>query len=222
MITSLINKQDNFEIVRNQIAAILAAEFASQMSLAEDDDLGPTPWDVDVFIESTNAFEIMRSDDSDPNAYVKPLVNVIWLSSTFDKGRGDPTKQQIAHGKFAIECYASSQGGDDGSTGHLPADVEAQKNVQQVARLVRNILMSPEYAYLGMRKTVESRWVNSVNSHLPKAENEQVRRVSAITIDFSVAFVEFSPQYEPENLELIHITVSDTGQVLVEAEFDVS
>ena len=57
MISELIDKQDNFEIVRDQIAAILVNEVASQMALATAEAKDPEDWNLQIFTERSNPWE---------------------------------------------------------------------------------------------------------------------------------------------------------------------
>ena len=56
-IPTLIDKQDTFEIVRDQIATILVTEIVSQQALAVADGKDPDLWKVRIYTERSNAWE---------------------------------------------------------------------------------------------------------------------------------------------------------------------
>ena len=98
----------------------------------------------------------------------------------------------------------------------------AALEVQKAIRLVRNILMSAEYAYLGLRGSIWDRWPQSINIFQPQIDNRAVANVIGARIAFNVGFNEFSPQISGEDLEFISIDIkrSETGEIIAEADFD--
>ena len=203
MIAELIDKQDNFEIVREQIAAILAAETANQQTLAGAAGEDPDLWKFRVYSERSNPW----SQLTEPSADKSPLVNVWFDSSTFDKGASNPVERQKCDAVFNIDCYAQATSQDDGAGGHIAGDEQAALEAQRVVRLVRNILMAGENTYLQMRGIVWSRWPQSIKLFQPQLDNRSVENVVAARLTFAVAFNEFSPQVQGETLELISTKV---------------
>ena len=88
--------------------------------------------------------------------------------------------------------------------------------------LVRNILMSAQYTYLGLRGLVWKRWPQSITVFQPQIEGQAVQNIRGARLAFEVGFNEFSPQYQPEVLELLSVNVerSETGEILLQADYD--
>ena len=66
MISALIDKLDNYEIIRDRVALILKEEQASQQLLATEAGKDPSLWGLRVFIERSNPWEFMRTDNGRP------------------------------------------------------------------------------------------------------------------------------------------------------------
>ncbi len=218
-IETLIDKQDTVEIVRDQIAAILALEQAAQVALATtagkpDPDL----WKLRVYQERSNVWENLPSKTSDRS----PAVNVWWDSSTFDMSASNIVERQKSVATINIDCYGYGKSADDGGTGHTAGDKEAAETVQRAVRLVRNILMAGEYTYLALRGVVWRRWVDSITMMQPQQDSQNVHHIVAARLAFRVEFSEFSPQVQPETLDLLTVDVQRTedNQIVIEADYD--
>lgn len=216
MITQLIDKKDSFEVIGDQIAAILATETANQQSLASAKGKDPAEWAFRVFQERTNPFEEFNNENAD----LTPIVNVWYDSSTFDYAGSDYIQRQKTVGLFNIDCFAAGNSVETGE-GHQPGDLVAALEMRRVIRLVRNILHASDNTYLQLRGHVWSRRVESVNIFQPQAENADTNNISGARIVFRVEFNELSPQYEAEILELLTVQVkrAETGEVLLNAEY---
>jgi len=141
-IQSLIDKQDTFEQVRDQIAAILTLETASQQTLATAAGKDPELWKLRIFSERSNPWESFR--DSDRNK--TPIVNVWYESSAFQEGSSTVSERQDTLGTFNIDVYGYGVSQANGA-GHDAGDEQAALTCQRGLRLVRNILMASEYPY---------------------------------------------------------------------------
>lgn len=217
MIPVLIDKLDTFQLVRDKIAYILANESLNQQQLAEDDDKDPNLWKLRVYIERAEPWETWLNEQTDKT----PVVNVWFDSSTFDKHASAAIEEQTCDGVFNIDLYGVGVNttSDDGQ---ITGDMESSANVQNAAKLVRNILMSAPYMYLDMRGTVGMRWIDSITSYQPQFDNRQVQRVNAMRIRVSVTFLEWSPRAEEGILKEVYVTIkrASDGRVLAEAEYD--
>jgi hypothetical protein len=218
MITQLIDKQDNFEIIRDEIAAILVTEVTNQMSLAAGEAKDPNDWKLRIFTERSNPWEqwLDKSDDK------SPLINVWYDNSNFNQSASDTVERQKSEAVFNIDCYGFGISANEPAGGHSPGDKTAALEVQRAIRLVRNILMSAEYTYLGLRGTVWSRWTQSITVFQPEINGVQVQQVIGARIAFRVEFNEFSPQFEADVLELVSVDVKRTedGEIVLEADYD--
>ncbi len=98
-ISTLIDKQDSFEIIRDQIAAILAIEVASQMQLATDGGENPDDWKLRIYTERSNPWEQLLNEQSDQS----PIVNVWYDNSNFDPSGSNIVERQKTEGVFNID-----------------------------------------------------------------------------------------------------------------------
>lgn len=225
LIDRLIDKRDSFEIIRDELAAIIAAEVASQkaLALAEAPPKNPLLWDLRVFLERSNPWEEFR-DTPDPGAHPElctPIVHVWYDSSSFDRAKGDVVERQQADGVFNIDCYGYGVSRANGG-GHDPGDRAAALECHRAVRLVRNILMAATYTYLGQRGLVAQRWVQSITSfQIEDADGQPVQRVKGARVALEVRFNEYSPQVHGEALELISFRLlrKETGQVYFTADY---
>lgn len=217
MITELIDKQDSFEIIRDQIAAILVTEVANQMQLATDGGKDPNDWKLRVYKERSNPWEQLLNEQVDRS----PIVNVWFDNTNFDPGAGSTVERQKTEGVFNIDCYGYGLSEDEPGGGHKPGDREAALEVHKAIRLVRNILMAASYTYLGLRGLVWQRWPQSITVFQPQLDGRQMQQIVGARVAFRVVFNEFSPQVTPETLELLSVTVDEleTGELLVNADY---
>jgi len=217
-ISTLIDKQDTFEIVRDQIGAILTIEVASQMQLATNAGKDPNDYKLRIFTERSNPWEEFLNEVVDTS----PLVNVWFDNSSFDPSKSNVVERQASETVYNIDCYGYGRSRDDGATGHIPGDREASFEVQKALRLVRNILMAAEYTYLGLRKTVWHRMPQSITAFQPELDARQMQQIVGARLAFRVIFNEFSPQVEPVDLELLSVDVirTEDGEIVLEADYD--
>ena len=222
LIDTLIDKFDTFELVRDQIAAILAVESANQQVLAplavpaED----PRLWKLRVFIERTNPWSEFK--DKGPQLDTAPIVNVWFDESTVDLKRSNIVERQMTEGTFNVDVYGYGVSEASGAT-HIPGDERAARDLHRAVRLVRNILMAGAYTYLGMRGVVAKRFVQSIKSFQPPIDDRAANQVQAARLAFRVDFNEFSPQVQGEPFETLHVTVKrkETGEVYFAAKYGV-
>jgi len=218
MIDTLIDKQDNFEIIRDEIAAILKVESTNQMTLATDAGKDADEWKLRVFTERSNPWEQWLNEQSDRS----PIVNVWYDNSNFDPKASNVMERQKAEAVFNIDCYGFAVSSDDAAGGHKPGDREAALKVQQALRLVRNILMAAEYTYLGLRGLVWSRWPQSVSMFQPQQGSDTVQQIVGARLAFRVVFNEFSPQITGDVLELVSASVlrAEDGEIVIAADYE--
>lgn len=218
-LASLIDKQDTVEIIRDQIAAILAIETAAQVALATAAAKpDPNEWKFRVYQERANPWENLPSKTSDRS----PLVNVWWDSSTYEMAASNIVERQKSAAIINIDCYGYGKSADDGGTGHIAGDRQAVETVQRAVRLVRNILMAAEYTYLGLQGTVWRRWIDSIQMFQPQQSNQNMHHIVAARIAFRVEFNEFSQQVPYDTLDLLTVDVHRTedNQIVIEADYD--
>lgn len=226
-IDTLIDKADSFELIEDQVAAILVVESANQQALATAAGKDPKLWKLRVFQSRSNPWEeFAERDGVNPNKRkdTSPIVSVSFDSDAFDRSKGNVVQRQQADGVFNIDCYGFGVGRSDGGTGHIPGDADANDEASRAARLVRNILMASQYTYLALTDEsgtnfIGRRWFDSRTFFQPSLDGVAIDPVQAIRLSFAVTYNEFSPQYTPQILESIVATVrrAETGQVYLVA-----
>ena len=220
-IDELIDRPDNVEIIRDEIAAILAVELASQQTLAVAAGKDPALWRLRVFLERANPWaEYLDAPDQ---ADAPPIVNVSLDNENVDGSASNAVERQKITSLFNIDCYAYGISADDGGPGHIPGDEKAALEARRAVRLVRNILMSAHYTYLGLRGVVWGRMVRSVTMFHPQMGSLDVQQIVAARVALEVGHNEFSPQVQGEPLELVASAVhrSETGEIYFNANYNV-
>lgn len=218
LIPALIDKLDTFEIVRDKIAVILVEEIAAQNVLAVTAGEDPTLWDLKVYTERSNDIEQFLN----PDDLVKtPVVNVWFDTSSFPQDRGDTLERQMSDSVYNIDIYGYAESSDVIEGGHKPGDRESAFEVQRAFRLVRNILMSHHYKYLGLPGTVWQRWPLSVTAFQPEQSGKPVDHVTAIRLAFGVQFNEFTDQEAGGIIGDIFVDVfrAEDGLITLEADY---
>ena len=225
-IDTLIDKQDNFEIIRDQIAAILAIETDGQQALAKAaNKKNPGLWKFRPFTERSNPIEEWRDVDSINTIDESPIVNVWYDNGSFPAKDGNVVERQAHDAVYNIDCYGLGISRDNPGGGHILGDQEAALEAQRAVRLVRNILMAAEYTYLGLTRKnglLWSRWPQSITVFQPQIDGRTVSHVVGARIALRVKFNEFSPQATPETLELLTVGVERTedGEIVLAANYD--
>lgn len=221
-IATLIDKQDNFEIIRDQIAAILAAEVVNQMALATAALKDPNEWKLRIFLERFLPFEEWLNVQDPDTIDKSPIVNVWFENSTFEPGASNSIERQKANGIFNIDCYGYGYSSNNIAGGHNPGDKDSSFQAQKALRLVRNILMAADYYKLGLQGMVWSRWVQNITMYQPELNGQQVQQVTGARLAFAVSFNEFAPQVAEETLDYLSIDVKRTedNQIVVDADYD--
>jgi hypothetical protein len=207
VLTGLIDKQDNFEIVRDQIAQILADEQANQVALATTAGKpDPQEWALKIFTERSNPVEDFREGTN-----YTPVVNVWYENSIFPKGAGSTVDKQKSTTVYNIDIYGSAAADDD-----------AAFTAQRAVRLVRNTLMASLNTYLQLRGLVWLRWPQSIQQFQPAIGDNAAPQVVAIRFPLEVGFYETTTLRDTGTLDIIHIDIkrAEDGSILASAEFD--
>lgn len=225
VLPDLIDKQDNFEIVRDQIAGILELNTVEQMSLATAALKDPALWDLSVFVERTNPYEQYRGQAGTPApTNTAPIVSVWYEAGTFEEASSNVGKQQTHLASINIDIYGYGIPKDDGAGGQIPGDLLASQNAQRAVRLVRNILMAEQNTYLQLRGLVWQRWPESITAFQPEFDGQPAAVVLGYRFPLRCKFSENSPEIAtPDNLEIIDIDImrQSDGLLVAEARYDV-
>lgn len=218
VLQNLIDKQDNYEIVRDQIAVILKTEITNQVQLAIDAGKDSTLWDLRVFTELSNQQEFYRDQTTD----LRPIVNIWFDSANYAKDSGSTVFQQKSDTTINIDIIARGLA-QETVEGHEPGDKDAALNLQTAITLVRNILMASLNVSLQLPQIVWDRWPQSIQCFQPEISDPHGVQLHGARINFSVTHSEFSPQYDGEILESVFVEVyrCETGELLFNAQFEV-
>lgn len=210
-IETLLSAPDNFELVRDQIAAILTAELAHQETLGLD----PVPR---VFRERARPWGPLVQVPPDE----RPIINVWFDAATVDGASSNTVERQKYDATYNIDCYAFATSRATVS-GHLPSDEAAAVAAAATVRIARQILMAGPYTYLGMRGVVWRRWPLTVNMFQAPIDARPDRAIAAGRLALAVQFNEFSPQASGEPIESLHIDVQrkETGELYLAAHYGV-
>ncbi len=220
LITTLIDKTDSNELVRDQLAAILAVEVANQRVLAAAAAKDPNDYSFTIYTEKSRPWETDKF----------PCVNIIFDNDRFDNKNSNNIDRQRVIGTYHIDCYAKKNT-NDSQTG----DERASREADRIARLVRNILMMNEYTYLlfGSREAlagtiptqlVFSRYIQRREKWQPDIRTEGFENVIACRLTTEVVYDEFSPQTETVDFETIINSCirGEDDEVLFGAEYDMT
>jgi hypothetical protein len=217
MALPLIDKQDTFEIVRDQIAQLLANEIANQKALASGAGKDPALWDIKIYAERSNPWEQFLNQNPDPT----PIANVWFDSEQFDRARSNVVERQTAEGVFNIDIYGYGKASEDG-TGQLVSDKQAALEANRAIRLIRNILMAAENTYLQLpRGTAWDRMPQSITVFQPEIDSRPVQNIRAARFVLNVTYNEFSPQVAGDNLEYLAVDIkrAEDGSIIAEADY---
>ena len=214
---ALIDKQDTFEIVRDQLALLLANEIANQKALATAGGKDPALWDIKIYAERSNPWEQYLNQ----NPVTTPIANVWFDSEVFDPRRSNVVESQTATGTFNIDVYGYGVASEDG-TGQQVSDKNAALEVNRALRLIRNILMAAENTYLQLtRGTAWDRMPQTITVYQPELDNRPLQNIRAARMVFNVTYNEFSPQVPGDTLEYLAVDIkrAEDGSIIAEADY---
>lgn len=213
-ITALVDRPDNFEIIRDQIAGILVEEIEGQQSLARAANRDPDEFRFRVFTEHSSPWDEYLDPPGEGPLDRTPLINVQWDKTTVDESSSNTVERQKNSATYHLDCYGCGRSAPS-SDGHTPGDEDASLEAQRAARFVRSILMAGHYTYLGLKGVVWRRWHAGSQAFYPPQEQRPVRHVKAVRVSLRVDFNEFSPQVEGTPLALITVRITRglTGEI---------
>ncbi len=222
VLQTLINKQDTFEIVRDQLAAILVSEIANQQTLAEEADLNPDDWKVRIFTEQSNPFSVFQCAEGSAPEDRSPICNIWYDGGDFDMARSNVVEKQLHNMRFNFDIYGFGITREVEGGGHTPGDQVAALETQRALRLIRNILMAGPNTYLQLRGTVWRRMPSSMQMFQPKMNEMPVQNVLGCRLTMLIEGSEYSPQFTPEIVELFTIALKrkEDGEVYLNFEYE--
>lgn len=209
-IQTLLSKKDNVEKIRDAIALILKTELSNQYALAKAAGIESVEdFAIGVYLEAARPWELTENE-AGGNPF--PLVNILLNETHRAEGKaGSAIGRKRYTASFSIDCYACGNTESDGDDAR-----QATLKAWRIACIVRSILMSGFYAYLGMRGVVLERDMPGIKTGIPGNLAESAAAVTVARMDFSVSFYEDSPQGDGAELEEIQFeAIGKTGEVLI-------
>jgi hypothetical protein len=201
-IAELIETPDILEVVRDQLAALLSLELQNQYALAQEKGIPrPQDYNIKVFVENSRPYDGAAIGQGQLS-----LINIL-VSKVTVPASNPRIGNQKEKAVIFIDCAA-----DGNNTGNFRDDKSATFRAWKIMRLVRRIVMSEQYAYLGMRGTVTSRTFTQMEAGSPNIQAALALTIVRGTLE--VEFVERSIETPFVILEGVDYTVdADTGQV---------
>lgn len=214
----LIDKKDNFELVEDEIAAILAFETVNQQALATAAGKDPKLWEFKVYRERSKPWELLDGES------IIPIVNIWFETMNIDRSTSYHALKQTADPSvFNIDIIADSITEQFEGSGHASGDKQANLSALRMIRLIRNILFSvpadfsqpgQDYTFLNLKGVVGHRWIQSISRFVMDYDKRSVP-VSAARLSLAVKHAETGLEGPYENLELVQMdtTFNETGEV---------
>ncbi len=225
MTIPLIDKQDNFEIVLDQVANILALETLAQQALAIGAGKDPALWAFDVYLNRYNPVE-----DFETNPDATPIINVWYDNSNFPENKSNTVGRQLSQTAYNLDIYAGAASSNNPGGGYNRGDEDSSQDLQRIIRLVRNIIMHPDNTYLQLSQPVGNktqnlvwkRWIQSFQTFQPQIDDRPAQNVIASRCNLQVMFNEIPVVEDYEPLEIIAITAKrdGDGKVIFETQYD--
>lgn len=201
----LQSEPDNIEVIRDQVAALLAVDFRRQAELAAESGATDSgDYNVAVYVESDDPLQYV--DEDTPGANPFPCVNVILDSSDPDKGTASVNKQAFT-AKLYVDCYAEGNNAEDGEF-----SFKAAQRAWKTARLVRRILRAEANTYLRLRGIV-GRVAWSFQAGEPSNTRSAIK-VKMVRVTLTIDYVENVAITEGElDWDIVGIVADETGRV---------
>jgi hypothetical protein len=166
-------------------------------------------FNIGVYLERERPWQLTENSEGESPF---PLVNVKLAGYRKENEPGSPVNHQKYIGDFIIDCYA--QGTPDNPD--YFDDTDATIRAWKLGRMVRKVLMSGYYTYLGMRDIVRRREITEAGTGTPTDKtgniDDSAVSVTICRILFSVYFSEESPQAAGVKLEEISFKASAPGK----------
>jgi hypothetical protein len=180
-----------------------------------------------VYSERHHAVEKWKSPDV--NQFHPPILNV-WLDSVSHSDKSSHVRGERGLAVIHIDCYGLGIARQEVS-GHSPADEEAATNAQRAARLVRNILLSEHYTYLGSPQEAFSsgnqwcfgRKIRGLQIFQPEIDRNSAQRVVGARITLEAEIKLRVPEAQGQTINFVHAEVRrDTvdGKLLVQGDYE--
>jgi hypothetical protein len=209
-IVTLIETPDNIERIRDQVSAILKIELAGQYALAQElNRPDAAEYRIGVWQEKTRPWQLTE-DAEKKNPF--PLVNVSLMGFNEENPPGPAVGQKKYAGRIFLDCYASGEFGPE-----IADDTDSAIKAWKIGRIVRNIIASEHYTYLGLRGIVRDARFIEGNTGDPRNNENSAQSVTICRLILAVNYYEDAPKAEwPKLMEYRFVTTSPAGEVLID------
>lgn len=225
-ITQKIDLLSRRWLIGDRIAELLLVESRNQYALAEARNEDPSPYDIRVFRERTNPWDlfVLPDEQEDISSDLRPIVNIWFDNRTTERAASNPISRTKVTGVYNIDCYACGVSRET-LCGHEPGDLRASRVADQTIELVRGILTAGTYTYLGLPRRAEQYvWgvhAETITMYQPQIENRHVQSIHAGRLTFHVEFNEESLEAEPAILEGVSVRIDNaSGEFLFETKYE--
>lgn len=212
MINVLIDKKDNFELVKYKIASILKSELENQKKLAKEiSEEKAKNYDIKIFIDKVNPLSVYSEARSQNEKGQLPIINITFDSDDLTQAGSGNVGRQKVRGTFYIDCYAFKN-----KEANKEADEEVSREADRIGTIARNILMFDNYFVLDMQKIVVRRYITKREKMIN--QNASAENVAAMRLIFEVEYLEESVVNQTYTLEEVFgkCILSQTSEVLFE------
>jgi hypothetical protein len=202
-ITRLIETPDTIETVRDQLAALLSLELQNQYTLARDQGVPrAADYNIKVFVENSRPYDAANIGQGQIS-----LVN-IQIPKVTVPASNSRIGNQKEKAVFYIDCIA-----DGNNAGDFRDDRSATFRAWKIMRLVRRVIMSEQYTYLGMRGVVTSRTFTQIEAGAPNPQAALALTVvrATLEVEFLEGYIE-NPSLPFEGIEFE--VIPRTGEVI--------
>lgn len=199
----LLCEPDAIEVIRDEVAAILAVELDNQYRLArEEDDPHADDYNVSVYVDNDDVMQLV-SDEETPF----PFINVSLASAEVESGSTVVNRRRMS-ATFYIDAYATGN-----QIGTAEAASGASLKAWKLARFVRNILHAENYLNLNLKDVVQWRNIERYEQGTVDAGQAAVR-AKVVRMTLKVIYWDFVKVNEGLPLAQAEVEISESGLVV--------
>ena len=205
-IDTLIWMPDNIEVIRDQVSAILKIELKHQEELAKKEN-DANDYRIGVWKEKTRPWQLDQDNEKN-NPF--PLVNVQLMGYSRGDQAGSDMGDRKLMAEIIIDCYAH---GEFEAT--EPDDTNSALEAWRIARIVRNIITSEHYAYLGLRGMVRSVKIREGKTGDPRNKDGSAQSITICRLVLEIEYSEKQLEVKGSKFEEYNFVASSpNGEVL--------
>jgi hypothetical protein len=150
--------QSNFELIRDQIGAVLALEIANQKVLSPA-------------LIAPDKIWIERFVPFDASEY--PAIKILYQHGSIDEGSREILQAHYTHTYFIDVMFSAK------STADAQGDQLSSVQMQKMLGIIRAILSSPAYSTIGFSRPFNKRaWVNSIEVFEPMEMQDETNQIN--------------------------------------------